>query len=158
MSLVLVANSTPALIIKPRLVHVTHTDDLGWYVTCNRQQQMFIHNSGTIVSKPNVTPEQILYCTTDCIPIDLMFKEIFLTFLLQQQPVLGQEHQSAEVKCSTTCLGLVDSQLIVTKHSCEVIGCNTMAIRGLNITCYVLKQFMLGNGQTKYFELRSKAV
>ena len=35
MSLLLAAKSMPALIIKPRLILVTHTDDLGWYVTSN---------------------------------------------------------------------------------------------------------------------------
>ena len=38
---------------------------------------MFVQNLNRIVSKPNVTPGQILYCTTDCIPIDLMLIENF---------------------------------------------------------------------------------
>ena len=68
----------PALIIKLRLIRVAHTDDLGWYITSNQQGQMLVRNLNRIVSKPNVTPGQILYCTTDCIPVDLMFQEIFL--------------------------------------------------------------------------------
>ena len=36
MSLLLEAKSMPALIIKPRLILVTHTDDLGWYITSNQ--------------------------------------------------------------------------------------------------------------------------
>ena len=37
MSLLLEVKSTPALIIKPTLILVTHTDDLGWYITSNQQ-------------------------------------------------------------------------------------------------------------------------
>ena len=33
MSLLLEVESMPALIIKPGLILVTHTDDLGWYIT-----------------------------------------------------------------------------------------------------------------------------
>ena len=103
----------PTLIIKPRLILVKHTDDLIWNMTSNQQGQMFIQNLNRIVSKPNVTPGQILYCTTDCIPVDLMFEENFPTntlvwnrltatersdpsylSVLQQQPALGQGHQS----------------------------------------------------------------
>ena len=75
MSLLLEAKSMPALIIKPKLIRVTHTDDLGWYITSNLQGQMFVQNLGMIVSKPNVTTLQIPYCTTDSITIDLMFQE-----------------------------------------------------------------------------------
>ena len=35
MSLLLEAKSVPALIIKPRLILVAHTDDLGWNKTSN---------------------------------------------------------------------------------------------------------------------------
>ena len=69
----------PALIIKPRLILVTHTDDLGWNITSNQQGQMSVKILDRIVSKPNVTPGQILYCITDCIPVDLMFEENFPT-------------------------------------------------------------------------------
>ena len=79
MSLLLEAKRIPALIIKPRRILVTHTDDLGWSITSNQQGQMFILNVNRIVSKPNVAPGQILYCTTDCIPVDLMFQEKFPT-------------------------------------------------------------------------------
>ena len=78
-SLLLEAKSMRALVIKPRLVLVTNTDDLGWYITSNQQGQMFVQNLNRIVSKPNITPGQILYCTTDCIPVDLMFQESFPT-------------------------------------------------------------------------------
>ena len=37
MSLLLEAKSMPALIIKPRFILVTHTDDLGWNITSNQQ-------------------------------------------------------------------------------------------------------------------------
>ena len=78
MSVLLEANSMPALIIKPRFILVTHTDDLGWYIPSNQQGKMFIQNLNTIVRKPYVTPRQFLYCTTDSIPIDLMFKKTCL--------------------------------------------------------------------------------
>ena len=75
MSLLLETKSMPASIIKPRLVLVAHTDDRAWYITSNQQGQMFIQNLNRMVSKQNVTPGQIKYCTTDSIPIDLMFQE-----------------------------------------------------------------------------------
>ena len=40
---------------------------------------MFGQNFNRIVSKKNVMAGQILYSTTDSIPIDLMFLENFLT-------------------------------------------------------------------------------
>ena len=79
MSLLLEAKSMLALIIKPRLILVTHSDDLGWYIKSNQLGQMFVKNLNRIVSKPNATPGQILYCTTDCIPVDLTFQENFPT-------------------------------------------------------------------------------
>ena len=79
MSLLPEVKSTPALIIKPSFMLVAHTDDFCWYIMSNQLGQMFIKNLNRIVSKPNVTPGQILYCTTDCIPADLMFQENFPT-------------------------------------------------------------------------------
>ena len=58
MSLVLDAKSMPALIIKPRFILVTHTDDLGWYITSNQQLKMVVQNLNRIVRKPNVTPRR----------------------------------------------------------------------------------------------------
>ena len=78
-SLLLEAKSPPALIIKPRHILVADMDDLSWCITSNRHGQIFIQNLNRIISKPNVTPGQILYCTTDSIPIDLMFQENFPT-------------------------------------------------------------------------------
>ena len=56
MSYLLEAKSVPEVIIKPRLILVAHTDDLGWNKTSNQQQQMLIQNLNRIVSRPNVTP------------------------------------------------------------------------------------------------------
>ena len=78
MSFLLKAKSMPTLIIKPRFILVTHTDDFGWYIASNQQGKMFVQNLHRIVRKPNVTPRQFPYCTTDSIPIDLMFQETFL--------------------------------------------------------------------------------
>ena len=78
MSLLLDAKIMPALIIKPRFILVTHTDDLGWYIMSNQLGNMFVQNLNRIVGKPNVTPRQFPYCTTDSIPIELMFQENFL--------------------------------------------------------------------------------
>ena len=50
MSLLLEAKSTPALIIKPKLILVTHTDDLGWNITSDQNGQMLIQNINRIVS------------------------------------------------------------------------------------------------------------
>ena len=43
---------------------------------------MFVQNLNRIVRKPNVTPRQFPYCTTDTIPMDLMFQEILLYIIL----------------------------------------------------------------------------
>ena len=51
MSFLLEAKSLPALIIKPRLILVAHTDDLCWNKTSNQQQQMLIQNLNRIVSR-----------------------------------------------------------------------------------------------------------
>ena len=77
-SLLLEAKSMPSLIIKLSLILVVRTDDLGWNIMSNHQQQMFIQYLNRIVSRPSVTPRQILQCTTNRIPINLMFKETFL--------------------------------------------------------------------------------
>ena len=77
MRLLLEAKSMPALIIKPRLTVVAHTDDIGWNITSNERQQMLVLDLNRIVSRPNVMPGQILYCTTNCNKIDLMLKENF---------------------------------------------------------------------------------
>ena len=69
----------PALIIKQRFFFVTHTDDLGWYITSNQQGKTFVQNLNRIVREPNVTLRQFSYCITDSIPIDLMFQENFPT-------------------------------------------------------------------------------
>ena len=44
MSLLLEVKSMSALINKPRFILVTHTDDLGWYITSNQQGKMFVQN------------------------------------------------------------------------------------------------------------------
>ena len=79
MSLLLESKSMPGLIIKPWLILVMYTDDLRWNITSNQQVQMIIPNINWIVSQPNVTPRQILYCTTDSISVDLIFQENFPT-------------------------------------------------------------------------------
>ena len=79
MSLLLEAKSMAAFIIKPRFILVRYTDDLGWSITSNQQGKMFVQNLNRIVKKPNVTPRQFQYSTTDSIPIDLIFQENFPT-------------------------------------------------------------------------------
>ena len=75
MSLLLEAKSMTALIIKPRFILVTHTDDLGWYITSDQQGKMLFQNLNRIIRKTNVTARQSPYCTTDSIPIDLMLQK-----------------------------------------------------------------------------------
>ena len=55
MSLLIEAKSMSAL-IKPRLILRMHTDDLGWYITSNKQEQMFVQNLNRIASKAIATP------------------------------------------------------------------------------------------------------
>ena len=79
MSPLLQAKSMPALIIKPRLIFVAHTDDLGRNKTSNQQQQVLIQNLNRIIRKPSVTPGQIPHGTANSIRINLIFKENFPT-------------------------------------------------------------------------------
>ena len=71
MSFLLEAKGMSALIITQRLILVAHMADLAWM--SNQQQQILIQNLNRIASRPNVTKGQILHCTTNCIPINLMF-------------------------------------------------------------------------------------
>ena len=77
MSLLLEVESASALIIEPSLILVTHTNDLGGYITSNQQGKMLIQNLHRIVRRPNVTPGQIPHCTTDYISINLVFQGNF---------------------------------------------------------------------------------
>ena len=65
MSLLLEVESTSALIIEPRLILVTHTDDLCGYITSNQQGKMLVQNLHRIVRGPNVTTGEIPHCITD---------------------------------------------------------------------------------------------
>ena len=138
MSLLLEAKSMPTLIIKRSLILVLHKNNIGWYITSNQQGQMFIQSLNRIVSKPNVTPGQITYCTTGRISIDLMFQGnfpantqvwnrlshrndcrhrgvIWVAYrCYNSNPYLVRNISHQEVKCSTTCMGLADNQLITT--------------------------------------------
>ena len=78
-SLLLEVERTSALIIEPRLILVTYTDDLGGYITSNQQGKMLVQNLHRIVRRPNVMPGEIPHCTTDCIPVNLVFQENFPT-------------------------------------------------------------------------------
>ena len=86
LSLLRETKSIPALIIKPRLILVTHTNDLRWYITSNQHGQMFFQNINRIVSEPNVKPGHLPYCTTYTIPIDLMLQEYFPTHTQVRTP------------------------------------------------------------------------
>ena len=129
-----------------------HMDDLGGYIMSNQQGKMLIQNLNRIVRRPNVMPWQIPHCTTDCIPIILVFQENFPAntqvrnslccqndrrergvisvtngcYNSNPNKVRNISHQ--EVKYSTMWMGQADNQLITTGHSHEVKGCNTMTI------------------------------
>ena len=77
MSLLLEVERTSALIIEPRLILVTYTDDLGGYITSKQQGKMIVQNLHRIVRRPNVTSGQIPHYTTHCVPINLLFQENF---------------------------------------------------------------------------------
>ena len=73
------AKSMHELIIKPRLILVVHTDDLGWCIKSNQQGANARSKPQQDCQQTNVTLGQILYCTIHCIPINLMFHEKFHT-------------------------------------------------------------------------------
>ena len=59
--------------------NLVHTDDLRRYITSNQQGEMLVQNLNRIVIRLNVTLGQILYCTTNCIPMNLVFQKNFTT-------------------------------------------------------------------------------
>ena len=69
MSLLLEVKSMPALVIKPTLIFVVHMDVLRWCMMS--KQHLCVQNFSSNVSRPNVTPWQVLYCTKICIPINI---------------------------------------------------------------------------------------
>ena len=77
MSLLLEAKSMPALISNQGLSLFRTWMTFGWYITSNQQGKIFVQNLNRIVRKPNVMPRRFPYCTTNSIPIDLMFHENF---------------------------------------------------------------------------------
>ena len=147
------AESMPALIIKPWLIHGADKDDHCWNIMSNQQRQMFVQYLNRIVSKPNVIHGQILYCKTDCIPINFKFQENFptnshvwnsLNHLIdhQQSGMIWVTYGCRTSTCARSGTSVIrrssvlprawwaDNQLIATGHSCEVKGCNTITVRG----------------------------
>ena len=59
MSLLLEAKSMPALIIKPRFILVTHTDDLGWYIAYHSSTGLsadqMLHQGRSCIAPQTVT-------------------------------------------------------------------------------------------------------
>ena len=121
MSLLLEVESTSALIIEPRLILVPHTNDLGGYITSNQQGKMLVQYLHRIVRRPNVSPEQIPNCTTDCIPINLVFQENFPTntqvrnSLCPCMHTVGKaDEQEPNVSKSGECDGMKNGAVIVS--------------------------------------------
>ena len=78
MSILLEAKSTPTLIIKPWLILVAHTDDLGWYITSNQHWQK-------LVKKKRLSAIQMLRQGRSCIAPQTVFQLTWCctkTFLL----------------------------------------------------------------------------
>ena len=65
------------LIIEEQFVLV-HMDDFGWNKTSNQQGLMLVQNLNTVIARPNVSPCQIRYYTTNCIQINLAFLKTFI--------------------------------------------------------------------------------
>ena len=78
MSLLLEVESTSALIIEPRLILVTYTNDLGGYITSNQQGKMLVQNLQRIVRRPNVTPGQIRIAPQTVFQLTWCFRKTFL--------------------------------------------------------------------------------
>ena len=119
MSLPLEAQSMPALIIKPRLIIVTHTDYFCWYITSNQLlgRLSFKTSPGLSAirmlpqSRSSIAPQTVFQLTRCCrrtfllmhkfgtagaikITADSEKRSEYLS-VIQLQPVLGQEHQSS---------------------------------------------------------------
>ena len=90
MSLLLAVRSMPALVIKPMFIRVAHMDDFGWYLKQNQQGQMLVQNLHKIVSRPNVTPGQILHCITRGVAINFVFLEMCQNNTRLEQPVISK--------------------------------------------------------------------
>ena len=68
MSLLLEAKSMPALIIKPRFILVSHTDDLGWYITSNQNSvrlkpQQDCQKAKSIQGSSHIAPPTVFQLT-----------------------------------------------------------------------------------------------
>ena len=88
MSLLLEVETTSSLIIEPKLILVTYTDDLGGYITSNQQGKMLVQNLHRIVTRTNVTPGQIRIAQQTVLKLTWCFRKSFLlTHYGCEQPV-----------------------------------------------------------------------
>ena len=59
-----------------RFILVTHTDDLGWYITSNQQGKMFFQNLNRIVRKPNDLLSLIVKITQNTVIVNVYLQEL----------------------------------------------------------------------------------
>ena len=74
MSLLLEVERTPAVTIKPRLILVTHTDNLSRKKR-STSSKMHIQSLKWIASTPDTSPRELTNCITDCSPINSVFQK-----------------------------------------------------------------------------------
>ena len=117
MSLLLEAKSMLSLIIKPRLILVSHTDDLGWYITSTSRERCSFKTSTGLSESQMLRQGNSRIASQTVFQLTWCFRKTFLLTslelpepskwlpterrdpsylsVLQQQPVLSQEHQSS---------------------------------------------------------------
>ena len=131
-------------------------------------------STALLCSRRNVTPEPILYCTTNCIPIILMFQENYRTNTqfgtacpieqtadreeLSELPIgatiatrtrSGTSVSRRSSQVFHYVVGRADSQLIAIRHSCEGKGCNTLTIRRCRIQRLLMMTIQITHKQEK---------
>ena len=71
-----------ALIIKPRLILVSHTDDLGWYITSHQQgkdvRQELLHSINNDLLKNKIRNNEKLNKKIVYIKNDIKFNETYI--------------------------------------------------------------------------------
>ena len=139
---------------------------------------MLIQKLNKIFSRANVTTGQMLHCTTNCIPINLILNWNFPTNTnvfnnlshrngWRQREVIWVTYgwynsnlylvrniSYQEVKCSTMCMSPAGNQLIATRHSCEVNGCDILTICGCRVT-YGVTEVPIGTNLTTLDDVHS---
>ena len=95
---------------------------------------MLVQNVHRIVRRPNVTPGQIPHCTTDCIPINLVFQENFPTTTQVRntrhclQQTLDTVYTNAAVVLQQTLDTIYTNATVVLQQTLDTVYTNAAVV------------------------------